>query len=177
MKYALSKNTKQIRGITYYQIVALKTCANGRVTKGDLGGWIVSENCLSQKGDCWITEEVTVDADSKVTGNAYITGKTALENYAKVSDNVLISGDYYITGIISDNVVMFGKGIIAGNVKEDARIYKHCRISSGSVVSGKAEVFNSILEDRCYITDSAVISNCNLSGQCAIGKNSKVENI
>lgn len=176
MKYALTNTTKQIRGITYYQIVALKDFSKGRVTKGDLGGWIANENCLSQTGECWIDEDVIVDAESKVMDNAYIKGTVVLENYAKVSGNALISGDYYISGIVTDNAVMFGSGNIAGHIKENARIYKHCYISSGSVVSGKAEVNDSKLEDKCLITDEAMIINCKLSGTCVIGKNSQITN-
>ena len=59
-KFELTENTKKApNGETLYQIRALKnfTLINGKEVKsGDLGGWVNSENRLSQKGKCWIYE-------------------------------------------------------------------------------------------------------------------------
>ena len=54
MKYKLTKNTKEVNDITFYQIQSLKDF--GDVKKGDLGGWIEKENNLSQEGNCWVSD-------------------------------------------------------------------------------------------------------------------------
>lgn len=51
-KYKLTKETKQIFGKTLYRIVALKDFGNVRI--GERGGFIETENNLSQEGDAWI---------------------------------------------------------------------------------------------------------------------------
>ena len=47
MKYKLTKNTKEVNGITLYQIQALRDFGN--VKNEDLGGWIEKED---NKCDC-----------------------------------------------------------------------------------------------------------------------------
>lgn len=49
-KYCLTDNTIYITGNRLYQIKALKDF--GKVKKGDLGGYIASEDNLSQTGNC-----------------------------------------------------------------------------------------------------------------------------
>ena len=54
-KFKLTDETIQFRSTTLYRIKALKTFAHAE--KGELGGWIEKESNLSQKGDCWISDE------------------------------------------------------------------------------------------------------------------------
>ena len=51
MKYELTSETKAYNGVTLYRIKALKSFDD--VEMGSLGGWIASENNLSQKGNAW----------------------------------------------------------------------------------------------------------------------------
>ena len=56
-KYILTDIKKEYGGYTLYRIKALKdfTLINGKeIHKGDLGGWVESEDNLSQKGLCWL---------------------------------------------------------------------------------------------------------------------------
>lgn len=79
MKYKLTKNTKKIANTILYQIKAEKSFSN--VKKGDLGGWIKSEDNLSQSGNAW------------VSGNARVSGNAWISDDACVSGNARISGD------------------------------------------------------------------------------------
>jgi hypothetical protein len=54
MKYKLTDKTKNCLGKTLYQIQALKDF--GVVKKGDVGGWVESEENLSHEFKCWIFE-------------------------------------------------------------------------------------------------------------------------
>jgi len=48
-KYILTNNTKTIEGLLLFQIQALRSFAN--INKGDLGGWVASEDNLAQEGN------------------------------------------------------------------------------------------------------------------------------
>jgi len=52
MKYELTNQKVYIDNKTLYRIRALKDFEN--VKNGDLGGYIRSENNLSQEGNCWV---------------------------------------------------------------------------------------------------------------------------
>lgn len=75
------------------------------VKKGDLGGWIESEENLSQDGCCWIGDEATVCANAKVehgaivrghaavVGDAWVQGRATVDGYAVVSEGAWIKDD------------------------------------------------------------------------------------
>lgn len=86
MKYKILPITKVARGVTVYQIQAIKSFAD--VTAGDLGGFIEVEDCLSQDGDCWVypdgivLERARVYDDAKLikgllfgNGRLYLNGR------------------------------------------------------------------------------------------------------
>jgi hypothetical protein len=72
MKYKLTENTKEIDGITLYQIVATKDFND--VETGHLGGWVESESNLSHYGDAWVHGNATVFGNARVFGNAWVNG-------------------------------------------------------------------------------------------------------
>jgi hypothetical protein len=74
---------------TLFRIVALKDFAD--VKAGDLGGWIQSENNLSQHGNCWVYH------NSRVYGNAYVAGDAKIMGYASIGGSVYISGNTICT--------------------------------------------------------------------------------
>lgn len=66
-KYELTTNTIVHIGRTLYQIKALKNFAN--VIAGDLGGYVETEDNLSQYGDAWVYGNALVYDNAKVCGN------------------------------------------------------------------------------------------------------------
>ena len=76
-KYELLENDfLNIGGIKLYRIKALIDFENSimDVKKGDLGGYIESEENLSQEGNCWIDCDAIVCAKARVIENAIVTG-------------------------------------------------------------------------------------------------------
>ena len=69
-KYELTNETKKVNGKTFYRIKALKDFGN--IKKGELGGYVESENILSQEGNCWIYSGVTVDNGTMITEDTEI---------------------------------------------------------------------------------------------------------
>jgi len=83
MKYKLTKNFIEYKGKKLYQIEALK---HFEVVKaGNMGGYIESEDNLSQEGNCWIYD------------NALVYGKAKIYDDAKIYDNAEVCGNLFIS--------------------------------------------------------------------------------
>ena len=89
-KYELLKDdTKEVSGHTLYRIKALRDF--GDVTKGDLGGYIESEDNLSHNGDAWVFDDARVWGNAEVCGSAVIK---STEDYIVFKNN-WSSGRYF----------------------------------------------------------------------------------
>lgn len=89
-KYILLKNdTIKVNGHTLYRIQAVKDFSD--VKKGDIGGYIESEENLSHENDCWVYDDAKVYGNAEVYGSASITENAEVYGDAKVDYNV--SGD------------------------------------------------------------------------------------
>lgn len=76
--------SRDTRSVILHQIHALRDIPRHGVRAGDLGGWIESEDNLSQDGGAWIDRRV------KVWGEARVTGDAALSGYIELSGPVAI---------------------------------------------------------------------------------------
>lgn len=63
-------------GKTLYRIKALRDFRY--IEKGELGGYIQSENNLSHDGECWVYSNAKVYGDARVFGNAEIYGNAVI---------------------------------------------------------------------------------------------------
>ena len=155
-KYELVKSESIVHnGRTLYRIRALRefTISRGVAIKvGDIGGFVESENNLSQEDICWIFDDAKVYENAKICDKARIFGKAAIFENAEISDYSQV----YENAIVSDTAWVFGNAKIYGNAKicEKAQIY------------GNAEVKG----DACICGSSLV---CNVA---EIGKNKKIKN-
>lgn len=70
-KYILTEETKEVGGHILHKIQAVRDF--GDVQKGDLGGWVESEENLSHDGDCWISGNGRVSSNARIGVNAYIS--------------------------------------------------------------------------------------------------------
>ena len=111
-KYKLTDECITIGDKKLYRIESLKDFAF--IKKGDKGGFVESEENLSQVGSCWIYN------DTKVCGNAWVFGDAMVYGNAKVYGNACVFGD----AEIYDNVRVYGNAEVFGNVhiKGDADI-------------------------------------------------------
>ena len=66
MKYKLTEKYIEHFGVKLFQIQAVT--AFGCISKGELGGYIQSEQCLSQSGDAWVSGNALVYGDARVSG-------------------------------------------------------------------------------------------------------------
>ena len=72
MKYKLTKKYIESLGVKLFQIQAVT--AFGCISKGELGGYIQSEQCLSQSGNAWVSGNAQVYGNARVSGNAQVPG-------------------------------------------------------------------------------------------------------
>ena len=97
-KYELTtdeENTIHEEGHTLHRIRALIDIPEKDVEAGDLGGFVETEENLSQKGLCWIDRDAMVYGDAVVKGNSYITGDSKIYEYAEVDDSYIESCRLY----------------------------------------------------------------------------------
>lgn len=134
-KYKLTDDTRKYWGCTIYRIKALKDF--GDVKKGDLGGWVESEDNLSQYGNCWVYDDAKVFDTSRVCDNAQMHNSSRLlkdssmYGDAKIFDNVWVSDTSYILGTakVYKNSHIYGRAVITGdaivNKSSDYKVFKN----------------------------------------------------
>jgi hypothetical protein len=91
----------------WFRVKSLKdfTLITGEhVKKGDIGGFVASEDCLSQEGSCWIKDK------SEVWGQ--ISGNAVVKDYARVcgiaSENAIIKNN----GFVGPHATATGNAIV-----------------------------------------------------------------
>ena len=94
-KYEL---TDKKNDLGLYQIRALKDFAD--VKEGDLGGWVASEQNLSQIGNCWVYGNAWVSDNARVKQNVInLIGLkyniTIYENYMQIGCELHTIKDWY----------------------------------------------------------------------------------
>lgn len=88
MKYKLTDETITYCGRTLHRIQALKDFSD--IKAGDLGGYVESENNLSQEGNCWVADNALVYGNAEVFGNAEVSGNARVYDDAQVYGNAQI---------------------------------------------------------------------------------------
>lgn len=160
-------------GHKLYRIKALKDFCktkNGyRVHKGDFGGYIESEDNLSQEGECWvfmnaiayenavITDDARLAGCSKVYGNAKICNSAVICGTASVCGNAVIKGKSYVcyNAFVSDDAVVTDNANISGNVKilNSSYIGGYAKIQENSKVVGNSKVIDALINGYHIVYD------------------------
>ena len=138
-KYELIKESKTMfEGIEIYRIRALKDFSDVRT--GDIGGWVCSEDNLSQNGNCWIYDNAKCLDDARVYYNA------------KMYDNAIMYDD----AIMYDNSRMFNNTIMYNN----SRIFNNAKMYDNAMMYNKTRMFsNAIMGDNAIMYDEAIIGD------------------
>ena len=108
-KYKLTDESIIIDGRKMYRIEALKDF--DWVKKGDKGGFIESENNLSQEYNCWVYGDAKVYGDAVVCGDAMVWGNADICGDAKVYGDADIYGNAKVCG----NAEIYGNAKIGSN--------------------------------------------------------------
>ena len=126
-------------GKILYRIKALKEF--GDIKKGDIGGYIQSEDNLSHKGNCWVYNDSKVYCNAEILDNGKIYGDAKIYNDACVYG----SAEVFENANIFDNAQIYDNGKVYGNAQiyGDAEVFGSARIYGNAKVYDEAEVFGN----------------------------------
>ena len=131
-KYRLTGNHINIGNRILYQIEALKDFGN--VKAGDLGGYIESEENLSQYDNAWVYGDAEVYGNAQVFGNACVFDNARVYNDARVYGNAQVFDNARVYGnaCVFDNAWVYGNALVYDNaqVYGDAKVYGDAEIKS-----------------------------------------------
>ncbi|WP_370931940.1 hypothetical protein [Bartonella sp. DGB1] len=177
-KYEITSECITENEVKVCRIKALRDIGD-YIKKGDLGGFIQSENNLSHKGDSWVADAAIVYGsgaifdDAKVFGNAKIYGEATILDYAAIFDNAEIYGG----AIISGNAKVFGNAKVdSAEVYGNALVYDNAHISDYAIILDDVEVFNNAkIHDGPILMQMAMVcGNAEISGNVLINGNLQV---
>ena len=173
-KYEFTGDVLEFEHISKYKlnrIRALKdfqTVDGKMVHKGDLGGWIEYEECLSHSGNCWVADEAKVlgkrsrGISLSFTKNGIVERKDSLEKLgdAIVSDNALVS----------DNAVVYS----CRRITDNAQVRENAFVSYSSVFDSAIVEGNTYLNSRTYVGENAHLFGNMKTYGAYIGGNAEV---
>ena len=110
-KYELTTESLQFAGHILHRIKALKDFRS--VKAGELGGWIESEENLSQADNAWVYNNAKVFDKARVYGDAAVSDDATVCGDAKVYGKATVYGEAIICG----EAVVFGGAVVSGGVK------------------------------------------------------------
>lgn len=179
-------------------VLGISITGKHKVQRGEIGGYVQSENNLSQEGDCWIFDNAKVydnaciKDNAQIFGNARIYGDAIVYENAKIGccadvcDDVQVYGkaDIYGNAQIYGNSKIYDNAIISdnANVCDNAKVHGHARVYYKAFIGGNSEVYgnvsingNALINDTASIHgdaiikgDSIIIKNAEVSGEVEI---------
>lgn len=120
----------RIRALKDFTLITSET-----VKKGDIGGYVYSENCLSQEGNCWAMYRAFVYGT--VYGNAVVKDFAHVRKTGIVSGDAIIRDDSTVEGTVSGNAIVKDHGFVGvhATVTGKAVVKEHQRINYGTVTT------------------------------------------
>ena len=144
IKYVLTDEIKAYPGRTLHRIKCVTAFSN--VKAGEPGGWVESENNLSQSGDAWVYDNAKVYGNAKVYDNAKVYGNAKVFGDAQVYDNAKVFGNAEVYGDakVYDNAWVYGNAEVYGN----ADVYDNAVVKETSDYA----VYKNTWSSRRYFT-------------------------
>lgn len=165
-KYELTNESMGLcNGVTVYRIRALRDF--GDVERGELGGFVQSEDNLSHAGNAWVydnarvfdkarvIENARVERDATVFGAAIIGRSATVGGGANVYNKAIVCDHAWVTdcanvsgrAIIKDEAVVLDRASVEGK----ALIGRCSRVGGDITVSGEAEILTKSTVKFLYI--------------------------
>ena len=111
MKYRLDP----VGSTGWFQIVALKDTP-GVCKAGDLGGYVKSEQNLSQQGNCWINWRSHVYDTARVEGDAQVINTVLYDNVV-VKDMAVVKNSALLGKVVIGGFAEVVNQVIDGNAR------------------------------------------------------------
>ena len=146
-KYEITERClEDSRGNTLFQIKALKPF--GHIKKGQLGGFISSENNLSHEGSCWVYPNASISENAKAMHNAVLRDYSSLKGNARAYNNT----------ILLDNASLDDHACIACNViiKNNACMKDNASAEGDDLIT-KSPIYTTLEHVNVTITEHYVL--------------------
>lgn len=148
-KYELVPDAEaRFMGRVVHRICALRDF--GRVHTGDIGGYVESEDNLSQEGGAWIYGDAIVCDNARVFENALVCDN------AKVFGSASVYGDAVVAG----NASVYGFARVSGRSKVHgcASVHERAEVRGLATVTGDASVCGeAIMHGIARAADNATV--------------------
>ena len=157
-----------------------------RLRDGKLGGWIESEDNLSQEGNCWVDDDAMVADSARVYGNAKVSLWAKVYNNAQVYGNANVSAfaEVYDNAKVYDAAHVDSCAKVYGHAKvydcvemhEHAQVYDNSEVYGGACLHDNAKVCgNAQVYDNAWLKNEAqVYGNAKVYGGACLYDNAKV---
>lgn len=144
------------------QLLALRDIPLHKVSKGDLGGYVLNKHTLYQHSDSWIQ------------GNAIVIGST-VAGKALVSDNaVVINSKIYGFARIRHNAIVADSEVSQSAICEENTCTINSKLKGEMIASGSAKLESVSADGLSKVSGNAVINNVYMSGRPEISESAKV---
>ena len=159
-KYKLTDEYITINNEKLYRIEALIDFTF--VRKGDRGGFIESEQNLSQDGNCWVFDNAKIYNNARVCENARIYNNAEVYCNAHIGENAFIHNDAEIYG----NAKVYGNACITNN----ANIFGYAEVSDRACVFGNSYIYGNtkVYGQAKIFGDTRVWGNAKIHGNTKI---------
>lgn len=135
-----------------YRIRALKDFSD--VKKGQFGGYVESEENLSQLGNCWIYDDSIVCKGARVIDNAIVKDSSTVTNYSEISDDAIVEKG---SRIDESSVVCDQSRVIDSLVTESSAIIYKSIVNENSMIEQGSCVCDAVVGPKTYVKNGAVI--------------------
>lgn len=137
------------------------------------------------KGGGWVAETAFVDGDcyvgphAVVYGNARVTEKAIINDYAKVYGNARIYGNAKVYGDaqVFDSAQIYDNARVSGKSKvcENARVVNNALVYDNSIICGNAIVRNNaeVLNDAVVCGEADVYDSIKIYDNCVVSRKPK----
>lgn len=165
-KYEFTGETKKWGDSTLHRI--------RRLSDGKLGGWIESEENLSQNGNCWVADDAMVYDNAEVYSSAQVFGNAEVYGHAHVYDHAKVYGNAEVYGNAHVYVYaeVYGYAKVYGNARVDswAKVYGNAKVFGNAEICGGAKVYgNAKVDDDAEVYGGAeVYGNAEVCGNAEI---------
>ena len=148
-KYELTDITMRCEGRILYRIRALKDFAD--VKKGKLGGWVETEDNLSQKGNCWIYNNAKCMDNARMYDNSTMFDRSEMHNNSVMYDYSRMYGNSAMYGYsrMLDYTTMYGNSEMHDYSKmcDNSEMHEGSKMYNNSIISEHGEMWkNGVLD-------------------------------
>ena len=180
-KYELIKETETCsRRRIMYRIRALKDFSD--IKAGDVGGWVCSEDNLSQEGDCWIYDNAKCLDNSRVYDNAMMFDNAIMFGHSAMYDNAVMLNNsiMYDNSKMFNKAKMFDKSIMCNNAEmcgnatmyDSSVMYDNSKMFNNSKMYDEARMYNNavMFNDSKMFGNSKMYNNAKMFDYATMGK-------